>query len=218
MTPGGRSVCAISSQNLTALCGVSSLGLMTMVLPVTSAGAALRAIRKNGKVPGKNAADHADGLAEEQDGLAGAVAFQNLALDAAGPFGHVVEVIGGEGDFDARQAEDLALLLGDDARERLDVLADLRGDGAEGPGALDGGALRPSLLRGLGGGDGGFDIGRGAVGNGTDGLAGGRIETRDAIRAGGGREFAVDEVIVVLHRRNHLAATRAERVESTLAS
>ena len=53
MTPGGRSVCAISSQNLTALCGVSSLGLMTMVLPVTSAGAALRAIRKKGKFQGR---------------------------------------------------------------------------------------------------------------------------------------------------------------------
>ncbi|MNI77327.1 hypothetical protein D3C73_1336120 [compost metagenome] len=33
--------------------GVSSLGLITMVLPVTNAGAALRAIRKNGKFHGR---------------------------------------------------------------------------------------------------------------------------------------------------------------------
>ena len=42
-----------SSQNFTALCGVSSLGLITMVLPVTSAGATLRAIRKKGKFQGR---------------------------------------------------------------------------------------------------------------------------------------------------------------------
>ena len=52
-TPGGRSVCATISANSDALFGVSSLGLMTIVLPVTSAGAILRAIRKNGKFHGR---------------------------------------------------------------------------------------------------------------------------------------------------------------------
>jgi hypothetical protein len=36
-----------------ALLGVNSLGLMTMVFPVISAGASLRAIRKNGKFHGR---------------------------------------------------------------------------------------------------------------------------------------------------------------------
>jgi hypothetical protein len=53
MTPGGRPASCSSSQNFTALCGVSSLGLMTMELPVTSAGAAFRAIRKKGKFQGR---------------------------------------------------------------------------------------------------------------------------------------------------------------------
>jgi len=35
------------------LLGVSLLGLMTMVLPVTKAGAILRTIRKNGKFQGR---------------------------------------------------------------------------------------------------------------------------------------------------------------------
>ncbi len=52
-TPAGRSVSATSSAKSKALSGVSSLGLTTMVLPVTSAGAILRAIRKNGKFQGR---------------------------------------------------------------------------------------------------------------------------------------------------------------------
>ena len=67
MTPAGRPAAASSSQNLTALCGVSSLGLMTIVLPVTRAGAALRAIRKNGKFQGRMPPIDADRLAEEKD-------------------------------------------------------------------------------------------------------------------------------------------------------
>jgi len=52
-TPLGRLDLATSSANRKAFSGVSLLGLMTMVLPVTRAGAILRAIRKNGKFQGR---------------------------------------------------------------------------------------------------------------------------------------------------------------------
>ncbi|MNR06596.1 hypothetical protein D3C85_1226710 [compost metagenome] len=61
-TPGGRSVSATSLANSKQLIGVSSLGLMTMVLPVISAGAILRAMRKNGKFHGKMPATTPSGL------------------------------------------------------------------------------------------------------------------------------------------------------------
>ena len=53
ITPGGRSVSAISRAKINAFSGVSSLGLITIVLPVTSAGPAFRAMRKNGKFHGR---------------------------------------------------------------------------------------------------------------------------------------------------------------------
>ena len=52
-TPGGSSVSVTRRANRAALLGVSSEGLITMVLPVISAGASLRAIRKNGKFQGR---------------------------------------------------------------------------------------------------------------------------------------------------------------------
>ncbi|MND68659.1 hypothetical protein D3C80_601150 [compost metagenome] len=61
-TPGGRSVSATSRANSKQLFGVSSLGLMTMVLPVSRAGAILRAIRKNGKFHGRIPATTPSGL------------------------------------------------------------------------------------------------------------------------------------------------------------
>ena len=51
--PFGRSHSASNSVKSKALSGVSSLDLITMVLPVTNAGAILRAIRKNGKFQGR---------------------------------------------------------------------------------------------------------------------------------------------------------------------
>lgn len=61
-TPLGRSVSATSLANSKQLFGVSSLGLMTMVLPATSAGAIFRAIRKNGKFHGRMPATTPRGL------------------------------------------------------------------------------------------------------------------------------------------------------------
>ncbi len=105
------------------------------------------------KVPRQDRTDDADGLAEQEDVFARPVALDDLALDPARPLGHVVEVIGGEGDLDLREAEELALLLRDDPRDRLDPLADPRRDGAQGVAALDRRQAAPGDLGRLGGGD-----------------------------------------------------------------
>ena len=61
-TPSGRSVSATNLVNSKQLFGVSSLGLITMVFPVTKAGAIFRAIRKNGKFHGRIPATTPTGL------------------------------------------------------------------------------------------------------------------------------------------------------------
>ena len=52
-TPLGSDDWATRLANSKALLGVSLLGLMTMVLPVSSAGAILRTMRKKGKFQGR---------------------------------------------------------------------------------------------------------------------------------------------------------------------
>ena len=52
-TPAGTPASSTSFANSRALTGVSDDGLITMVLPVSNAGAILRAMRKNGKFHGK---------------------------------------------------------------------------------------------------------------------------------------------------------------------
>jgi hypothetical protein len=53
ITPLGNPAFSIFLANSNTLLGDKSLGFKTIVLPVTKAGAALRAIRKNGKFHGK---------------------------------------------------------------------------------------------------------------------------------------------------------------------
>ncbi len=52
-TPFGKPISSTNLANSKALFGVSELGLITIVFPVTSAGASFLAIRKNGKFQGK---------------------------------------------------------------------------------------------------------------------------------------------------------------------
>ncbi len=155
--------------------------------------------QEEGKVPGQDAADDADRLPEKQDGFAGPVALQNLAFDAARPLRHVVHVVGGEGDFHARQAERLALLLGNQAGERFHLLSNFGRDRAQRLCALDGGALAPGFLRRDGRRDRRFHVGGGAFRHRADGLASRRIQTGNALGAGGWRKLAVDEIVVVQH-------------------
>ncbi len=148
--PGGEDW-ATSFANSKALLGVSLLGLMTMVLPVTSLGAILRTMRKKGKFHERMPAVVADGHFVEQDVFAGAIALDDFAFVAAGELGHVVEVVGGEIDFDLGEREDLALLLSYYAGEVFAVGAEEGGDLAEVDGAADGGQRGPGFLGAFGG-------------------------------------------------------------------
>ena len=96
---------------------------MTIVLPVTSAGAVFRAIRKKGKFHGRMPPITPIGWRNRKMVSPGRSLSQDLAFDAPRPFGHVVDVVGGEVDFDAREPEGLALLLGDDAGDRVRLAA-----------------------------------------------------------------------------------------------
>ena len=136
-TPGGRSVSRQAIANFAALLGVSSLGLITIVLPVISAGAVLRAIRKNGKFHGRMPPITPIGWRNRKMFSPGRSLVDDLALDPARPLGHVVDVVGGERGLDPREGKDLALLLGDHARNCLGIVADLPGDAPQMRGPLD---------------------------------------------------------------------------------
>ena len=125
---------------------------MTIVLPVSRAGATLRDDEER-EVPGNDATDDADGVPEEKDLLVGPVAGDDLALEPPGPLGHVVDVVGREASLHPGEAEDLALLFGDHLREVLGILPERGSDLAQVPGALDGRQLLPAALRLLGGAD-----------------------------------------------------------------
>ena len=103
--------------------------------------------QKKGKVPGQDAGYDADGHLVEQDVFAGAVALDDLTLVAAGKLRHVLQVIGRKIDLDLCQRENLALLFGNDAGQRLAVGADKRGNLPQVDGAADGGQRGPLLLR-----------------------------------------------------------------------
>ena len=134
---------------------------------------------KEREIPRQNAAHDTDRLAEEKDGFAGPVARDDLTLDATSPFRHVVDVVGGEIHFDLGEAEGFALFLDDRARERLHIFAEPGGNLTEEVGALDGGALRPSGLGGMGGVEGHFEVAGSCFRNARDDLAGGGIEDFD---------------------------------------
>ena len=134
---------------------------------------------KEREIPRQNAPHDTDRLAEEKDGLAGPVARDNLAFDAARPLGHVIDVVGGEIHFDLGQAERFALFLDDDSRERLHIFTELGRDLPEEVGALDGGALGPCGLGGMGGVEGHFEVAGGGFRDARNDLAGGGIEDFD---------------------------------------
>ena len=123
-------------------------------------GSGLAGDQKEREIPGQDAADYSDGLAEKEDGFAGTVAFEDLALDAAPPLRHVIQVVGGKGNFHTRQAQRLALFLGDDARNRFDI-SRIFAAKARSACALVGRSLRPAALGRVGCGDRRIHIRRG---------------------------------------------------------
>ncbi len=82
-----------------------------MVLPVTSAGAALRAIRKKGKFQGRMPPITPIGCRKRKIVSPGRSLSTNFALNAASPFSHVVDVFRSEGNFNARKGKRLTLFF-----------------------------------------------------------------------------------------------------------
>ena len=91
-------------------------------------------------------ADDADGLPEQQLHVVRPVAGDDLALDAAGPFRGVVEVVRRPVDLAPGLVEGLALLLGQDPGEVLGILPDPVGDPVQVARSLDRGQLLPRAL------------------------------------------------------------------------
>ena len=79
------------------------------------------------KVPGQDPGDHPDRLVKQKDIFLRTVAFNHIALDAAAPLSHIVDVIGGKIHFDPSQPQRLALLLGNYAGQRLHLRANFIG-------------------------------------------------------------------------------------------
>ena len=115
-TPSGMPARRQSSPSTSVASGVSSCGLTTIVLPVTSAGPTLRANSAAGKIPGGDAGDDAVGHALNPDLLVAALARQDLALQPARAFGGVAQQRRAEGRRRcATPADQLAALGGEES-------------------------------------------------------------------------------------------------------
>ncbi|MCY1372834.1 hypothetical protein D9M69_600670 [compost metagenome] len=84
--------------------------------------------QKEREIPRQDPGHHAQWFAEQEDVFVLAVAGDDFTFDAPCPLGHVVEVVGGEVDFDFGQAADLALFQGDGARQVRNVFPQFGGD------------------------------------------------------------------------------------------
>jgi len=138
---------------------------------------------KEWEIPGQDSADYSDGPSKEEDRFTGTIAFDDFALDPTAPFRHVIQVIGGEINFYARQTQCLALLLGDDMGYRLYILADLCGKRLEQFRADSSGLFLPGMLRCFCSRDGRRYVLFAAVGNCTDDVARRRIFHFDTVSA-----------------------------------
>ncbi|MNQ92054.1 hypothetical protein D3C85_1074620 [compost metagenome] len=153
--------------------------------------------QEEGEIPRQDPGHHAQWFAEQEDVFVLAVAGDDFTFDAPCPFGHVVEVVGGEIDFDFRQPADLALFQSDGARQVRDVFPQFGSDPAQVTGAIIGRFARPAFLGGTGGGEGALDVLGGRGRDFRQHGAGGRV---DHIEMGSaGHELAVDEVFVNRH-------------------
>ncbi len=148
------------------------------------------------EVPGQDARNNADGLAQEQDRLVRAVARDHFAFDTAGPLRHVVDVVRRELDLHSREAENLALLAGDQLRQALLVVTHLLRDLAQVAGALDRGHPLPSRLRSPRRGHRRIDLRPARIRHVPDGFVCRRIQYFQQ-RCRGLAECAIDEVSIV---------------------
>ena len=145
------------------------------------------------KIPRQDANHHSHRLAQQQDLFVGTVAGDDLALDAACPLGHVIHVVGGEGNLHGGQAADLALLLGQGAGDACGVVADAAGHATQVLGPFDGGPACPRLPGAMGRGNGPVHIALGGPGSpGQQGTGGGvgHVEQVGAVGEGAGDVIA----------------------------
>ena len=155
------------------------------------------------EVPGHDPADDADRLPEQQLHLVGPVAGDDLALDPAGPFSGVVEVVRGPVDLAPRLVEGLALLLGQHPGEVLGVLPDPIGDPVQIAGALDRRQLLPLALGPVGELDRLPGVLDGRVGDIRHGGAGGRVLDHQRLAALRVDEPTVHVVLVAASCDSH---------------
>src|SRR5579872_5737233 len=165
----------------------------------------------------QNTADNADGLAEKKDGFPGTITFEGFAFDAPRPLRHVIEIVGSEGDLDAGEVENLALLFGDGACQRLNLAANAAGDLTQSCGALDRGTLRPLFLCRCRSGKSRIDIGGRAIGHGGQLFAVGGIDNGDDIFTLRRNKLAINKVLILVHVPSFVISSliSATRIETS---
>ena len=161
--------------------------------PQARAGATFQAAVCNGKVPGHDGADHADGFAQGVVQVR-AIHRDGFAVQLADPAGVVVKAIGGGSDVGAGGlAEGFAGLLGDQFGQLVAVLQEEIADLPQDALALGRIEAAPGFVleTGARGGDGAIDLGGVAIGDGGKEFAGGGITDFD--HGGRHRLFSLTE-------------------------
>jgi hypothetical protein len=142
-------------------------------------------------VPGDDADNHADWNALNPDLFVAYVGRKDLPFDAAREFGEIVEELGGAANFGARLGDRLALLLDDDARERVGVAAQERRDALHHLRAFERRHPAPSALGPPSGRECPLCVGDVRFGHAGDHPAGCRAD--DVAPLGSGEHLAVDK-------------------------
>ncbi len=145
-------------------------------------------------VPGGDRGADAERLAPDRARVALEVLAGGLALEVARGGGEEAQVVDAQGEVErARELQRLARVARLHAGELVGALLEQVGHAVQHGGALAGGDAAPVAAPegGLGGGDGVLGVGRGAVGDLGDRLAGGRVG--HGARARRGDVLAVDE-------------------------
>src|SRR5712692_5066800 len=196
MTPSGRPPSMRASMQASVDRGVVLAGLSTTVFPAAIAGATLLAARVSGKFRHDGAAN-ADRLAHHQSIGREVGQPDVLAVNLVGEVGEPADVLAEALGLEPRLQERLALLLGQDHRDLLDLAEHVLGGFVQNLAALVGGKPGPGCER-FGRRLGGLvDVGRAAGGHLVDELACRRVA--DLIRFAGRspRPLAFDD-----HRRH----------------
>ena len=190
-TPGGSPASSPRRMTASAVSGVCSAGLRTIVQPAPSAGAALRVGIAAGKFHGVMPGADADGLLGHDDAPVAHVGRDGVAVDALGLLAEPLQEARRVGDLDARLGQRLALLGGQQRREVLLVLDHEVGPAAHDHRALLGQQPAPARQRALRGLDRAPRLGRAHAGHVGHDLARGGVDDGE-----GGAGVGVDPAAV----------------------